>query len=733
MKAYKKIPVFNTKSKLWSSRSFTREQYKELIHSSMKEVGKYGLKDTHNWFKQRSNFQKNQTYTKLVRNTKAWKQYWIKEAYKCINGVIFEESESNSENRFYVTGYFYFYLNYTPIVLKHKNNLLSFPDVRDGDYHIFLYLALAKELSLYSGVNKCRQKGWTYKLGAIAMVDFWLKLKQRIKIFTPTANNMKSIWDDVVFSNINFLEVNTGWHRNFQYDKAKRYYDMTWKSKEGGKEVRVGRQNELFGILTAKESTSLVGGYNTMIIGDEVGVNPKLAEQITLVEPSIRVGSFMSGNLIIGGSVGELDQCKDLRDITYNPREHKFLGVPDPTDPSKERLPFIATQWNYIGGEKNEKGEVVNPLKFYDEDGNSDIEGALEEINKERELVKQQGPEKYDAFCSQNPISIDEMYKVTGSNIFPPSKILRQERWLFENYSTNDKTYEFDLQSDSIIPIRASKSIVTDFPLKSGSYREGAIVIEEHPVSDRPFIYYAGVDPVKNLMNRGESLMSCHIYQSLYQDGGEMKGGKVVAWFTGRYKDDEDTYETVRRLCKYYNARTGIESDEGGFIEWMKGKKEHNLMLKRSQFPFLKDLVPNSSISDEYGIRMNTGGHTMSRVKTFIFTSIIEYINEKLDTYTLGDGTQQFMYGVERIKDIMALREMLTYDGSGNYDRLISLGIAIATGRAYETAQIMQRVNKSQEQKPILKTPNTLINYKRLTPSIGLKAVTGFNAFKKRQ
>jgi YD repeat-containing protein len=497
------------------------------------------------------------------------------------------------------------------------------------------------------------------------------------------------------------LENQTGWIRHFKKDDQKeRFMHMMWKVQEGGQATETGRDNKLFGVLTSTDSTALVGGYNTLVIGDEVGVNKTLLDDINFIEPSIKQGGLLTGNLIIGGSVGELSDCEDLRKITYNPEEYGFLGVQDLENPTDIRLPLIPMQWNYWEGTEDSEGNIIGVTRHYDIDGNSNIESAKKAINRIRELKKKQDAGSFALFCSQNPISLNEMYQMRETNIFPTPKLNKQFLWLEMNHK--DHTYELEYDAeDKVIAKEVPKAIVTDFPLKAESYREGAVVILEQPVSSRPFIYYAGIDPVQNLMNAGSSLMSCYIYQALYRDGNEMKGGKIVAWYTGRYTDDEETFETVRKLCKYYNAHCAIESDDGAFIEWMKGKKEHHMMFKRNQFPFLKDLIPNSSIGDEYGIRMNTGG-TVSRTKQFIFSSMVEYINEVMGEITIdgyldpeGNVVKQKIYGVERLKDQMLIKELLNY-GKGNFDRVIAASIAIATGRAYEASQMIQKVNTAQ-------------------------------------
>jgi hypothetical protein len=718
---YTKIPVYNTVHKKWSYREFEKKEYIDFLKSKFKSPGTAKLEDTHYWREKSTIWEttggdKDGQYLKDLKNTKGWNTFWLQEGIKCTKGVIYTNDAGPTKDEdlyeFYITGPYYFHLNYAPIILKHDQNKYTFPEVWDTDYFIFMYFELCQVIGYYSGVNKCRQKGWSYKIASCMMSSLFFKEKQSIKVWTASNENMSSIWK-ILKTNRTFLENNTGWIRHFAKDDQKEMnWHMMWKVNDSGRQTEIGRDNRLRGILTSKTSSSLAGGYNTLMVAEEAGLNKNLLEQIQFVEPSIKAGDYLTGQLLVGGSVGDLADCEDLRKITYEPEAYGFLGVPDITNASLLRLPFIATQWNYIEAlrDKTDPKIVIGYNKYYDKDGNSDIEGALIAINKIRESKKMQDANTYNFYCSQNPISLDEMYQLREENMFPIPKLNKQLLWLNENY--RPETYEIkENENGKLEAYPVNKPLVTDFPLTNNSYREGCVVIYEKPVSDKPFIYYAGIDPVQNLVGQGSSLMSCHIYQSLYQEGNELKGGKIVAWYTGRCYDDEDTFEIVRNLCKYYSAHCAIESDDGAFIEWMKGKKEHAMMFKRSQFPFLRDVVPNSKIGDEYGIRMGTGGGKESKVKLFLFSSMTEYINEIMGERTLPDGSKFKDYGVERIKDSMLIKELSMY-GKGNFDRLISAGIAIATGRAYETAQVMQKIKiKSEEVTEKPKTiPNTFLS-----------------------
>jgi len=89
-------------------------------------------------------FKEHGTYTLAPRGTTDYTQYWDRETERCINGYVAPDGD-------FITGYHYFYLNYSPII-KRKNTeyidrngdkrirrerILDFPDFWDGDYYFF--------------------------------------------------------------------------------------------------------------------------------------------------------------------------------------------------------------------------------------------------------------------------------------------------------------------------------------------------------------------------------------------------------------------------------------------------------------------------------------------------------------------------------------------------------------------------------------------------------------------
>ena len=112
---------------------------------------------------------------------------------------------------------------------------------------------------------------------------------------------------------------------------------------------------------------------------------------------------------------------------------------------------------------------------------------------------------------------------------------------------------------------------------------------------------------------------------------------------------------------------------------------------------FLKDLGSNNSVYQEYGWK-NTG----TLFKAHLLSYAIEYTKEELDVETKSDGTiVRTKYGIERIPDIMLLKEMAAYSDGVNVDRLVAFCAMVAfmriqqANRGYSKRVIMDDTAKN--------------------------------------
>lgn len=693
----KKIREYNSQTDTWSVREFpTQLDYAKFVSSQFKLPGEYNLKNTDVWCKVRDKYKKTGHYCDEVVNSKKYYSFWTEEAIKCIKGVIIDG--------IFIPGYYYFYLNFCPIgdMIKKRP---EFVEVWDSDLHFFLYVEMCLIKGKHALVNKKRRWGLSYKVMSMATRDAYLLNNQTIKIITKQEPPLKGTWE-FLDGYKSFLNEHTGWSRSFASDKFK-LLDFRLKIKLGNKQVERGRKNVIKGIVTANSPSGGVGGASSLIFMEEAGINSTLDKTYEFIKPTLQIGGLTTGLIVVAGSVGELKECEPLRKFTYNPDDNDFLGVPDLTNPEKSVSLFIPVFWNYVHEIKDSEDNVIGHERCFDSDGNSNISRAIELIRENGLIQARKDPAAYALFKSQYPETLEDLYGARETNIFPIA-ILSKQSFALDDY----KPITIDIIEDAegkLTHSLISKPIVTDFPLKSQSYREGAICMVEPPINNPPpFLYFAGVDPVKTLQGVGESLMSVHIFQNFYVENNELKGGKLVAWYTGRNEDTQITFRKIRDLLNYYNAAAVVESDQSSFIDWMIADKQNyrHRLLKRSQVPILKDLIPNSSIGDEYGVRMNTGG-TSSRVKDYMHTKIIDYVSDILSERILEDGTKIPVYGVERIKDAMLIKEMLNFNNKGNYDRIISFGLALLTAAVYESRQVIHKKSSFSEPEPIFINPHT--------------------------
>jgi hypothetical protein len=240
-------------------------------------------------------------------------------------------------------------------------------------------------------------------------------------------------------------------------------------------------------------------------------------------------------------------------------------------------------------------------------------------------------------------------------------------------------------QEDGIVATKSNKLPIKSFPIrKNEDDKEGALVVWKRPAENPTFgMYYASIDPVsEGKTTTSESLCSIYVYKAPIEVIKETSNGKetyyerdeIVAAWCGRFDDLRKTHEKLELIIEWYNAWTIIENNVSLFIQYMIEKKKQKYLVPKSQILFLKDLNANANVFQEYGWK-NTG----TLFKSHLLSYLIQYISEEIDHETKTDGTiVKTTYGIERIPDIMAMKEMQAYQDGLNVDRLVSLAALIA-------------------------------------------------------
>jgi hypothetical protein len=287
-------------------------------------------------------------------------------------------------------------------------------------------------------------------------------------------------------------------------------------------------------------------------------------------------------------------------------------------------------------------------------------------------------------------------------------------------------SYEFlDIYRDDkgqVATRETNKLPITEFPItKNTEDKTGTLVVWERPCKDPEFgMYYASIDPVgEGKTTTSESLCSIYVYKTAVEvtrnDGEKVEtfieNDKIVAAWCGRFDDIAKTHERLEMIVEWYNAWTIVENNISLFIQHMIHRKKQRYLVPRSQILFLKDIGANANVFQEYGWR-NTG----TLFKSHMISYAIEFIREELHQETTDDGkVVKTTYGIERIPDIMLMKEMMAYRDGVNVDRLVSFAALIAFAKVqqanrgykkrYEETGLAKNLDNSNKFSKLNKSP----------------------------
>lgn len=679
---YISVPTYDDTINEWSHTDFeTREDFVEFMWSVFKEPGKYNFDETSLKFNEQATLfdKNNKVYCYAPMRSKDYTAYWDTEKEKCRKGVIFK----NAKNTWYLPRDYYMWLNFLPIYNKEISKF-GFADVRDAQYHMALYEELGKHTYKHAAILKKRQIASSYYHGAKMINYFWFEEGSINKIAGSLKDYIgeKGTWR-FLEEYRNFLNSYTAWYRPCTPDKI-----FNWEQKieinQGGRKRDIGLKSVITGLILDKDPTNGVGGPCTFFFHEEAGIAPKMNQTIEYLLPAMKSGMIYTGQFVAAGSVGDLDQCEPLRKMLENPESKDVLAVEtnliDETGEIGMRGLFIPEQWS------------MKPC--IDDFGNSLVEKALEMIIEERHVWKKTlDPEDYQLRISQKPINIKEAFASRKVAKFNPGLVTAQMRRIEDNTYYKEFLELSRSETGEITAKNSSRIPISEFPISPRTEnKEGVLVVWERPNKDPQFgQYYASIDPVaEGKTTTSDSLCSIYVYKTSQEitkhkaDGSiesSIERDRIVAAWCGRFDDLNKTHERLELIIEWYNAWTIVENNISLFIQYMIAKRKQKYLVPKSQILFLKELQSNANVFQEYGWR-NVG----TLFKGNLISYAQQFLEEELDHETKPDGTiVKTTYGVERIPDIMLLKEMQAYRDGLNVDRLVAFCAMVAFAKVQES------------------------------------------------
>ena len=700
-KPFIEIPTWENDNWIGDTIFQTRDDFKIFVHSCFKLPGKYEFDETAQLFNEQAKiFNTQGYYCAAPVRSKDFVDYWDFEKLKCRKGVIFR----NKDKVWYIPRDYYMFLNFLRINDKEKKKF-DFPGIRDAQYHMALYELLAELNYKHCAILKKRQIASSYFHCAKLINLIWFEETPILKMGAALKDqvNDKGSWK---FLNeyLSFLNEHTAWYRPMNPWKTGMWQQQIEETNTSGRKYMKGLKGVLSMLTFEKDATAGVGGPCSLFFHEEAGIAPKMDKTYEYLRPALQSGHITTGLFIAAGSVGDLGQCRPLKEMILRPVPNDIYAVETDLLDEKKTIGlsglFIPEQWS------------MPP--YIDEFGNSLVEESLNAIEVLRERWKRElSPEQYQLRISQNPTNIAEAFASRSISIFPLDYVSSQKRRIL------DKEYAYEFMELNRAPdgkIEAkitSKLPISEFPItKNTEDKTGTIVVWEKPDTGASWgTYFASIDPVgEGKTTTSESLCSIYIYKNpvevtrVYNEKTEtfVEQDKIVASWCGRFDDINKTHERLELLIEWYNAWTLVENNISHFIRHMISKKLQKYLVPKNQILFLKDLGANANVFQEYGWK-NTG----TLFKSHMLSYLIEFLKEEIDVETKEDGTiVKRVYGIERIPDIMAMVEMEAYEEGVNVDRLVSLAALVAFAKVQQANRGYKKRVEYKDTKHLQKSDN---------------------------
>ena len=656
-------------------------------------------------------FQKYNAYCLDPWGSPDWFAYWQEQRNRVINGY--------SVGGVKVTGDHYFYLNFCPILkvedmnAKKSAKITDFPDFWDGDYNYFwtreiafngivdglgvqtefeetcrvhaqtlpeaeaqkkaleeLFKSLQLEVKIEGDyltggynliVGKSRRKGYSYKNAAIAVKNY-LCYPKALTIFA--AYEKKFLYPKGIYtmaSNyLNFINANTAWvYPKDVVDKMDHVKASTIEYRNGVK-VETGFLSEIMA-LTFKDNADAARGKDARdVIFEEsgaFGTPGLLKDSYVATQDCVMAGSIKTGMITIFGTSGDMEGgTADYSEMHSNPLRFGMLPFQNIWDEDSSDMKcgfFHPINWNMEG--------------YYDEQGNSDVEGAKSLELAQRKILLDNGATSADIQkrMQEKPLGPFEAFGMVSTNNFPILELKRQleivkAKNLHMIMGTPVKMYyDYDSKKVKAEPILDGTANVIYRQKPDNTSLEGCPVIYEYP-PEVPMrgAFKIGYDPYRQ--DKGSSLAAVYVYKSVII--GDRTKRIIVAEYVGRPGEADDVNYICRLFAELYNTTIMHENEVTHVKDYFRRRKQlHYLAYQPDEV--IKKNVKNSKVNRVYGC------HMIDQLKDAGEKYIKSWLLETLDF----DDDGMPIRALDQIYSIGLLEELIGYNRKGNFDRVMAL------------------------------------------------------------
>jgi len=495
---------------------------------------------------------------------------------------------------------------------------------------------------------------------------------------------------DKIDKGLNFLPPEWRWQR--VEDNWKNQVTLGIKTKSG---TRIPFSQILIRNLDGGNNEEAIAGTKPRrLIIDEIGKGNFL-RGLQAAIPGFTTPFGWGCSPILTGTGGDMKMFMDAKSLMFDVDNFNFLTYNNAKDEKRIHGLFISHKYRMEAKEESTLGSFLHqrkasplheiPMLVSNEEKATEITNdILERLKKAGDRVAYLKEKMY------YPQDVDDIFLNEDTNIFDIEAAKRQKYRISEQEKTGTPVILYD-DGDGVKHEFTDKLPITNFPLKQTDIKDAPVVIYEFPIENPPYgLYVAGIDPYRQGKSAySSSLGSVYIYKRMHAISGEKYQDMFVASYCARPDKKETWEEQARYLIKYYNARALCENDEISFIDYMINKGDAHYLERQPQW--LKEIVPNTTVRRDYGIHRSS-----EKIRDFLHSCLKKYTEEVVHEETNEEGEIiSQTKGMAKILDPVLLEEMIQYNESGNFDRIIAAELAI--GLAMKLDPLIGKVGAKED------------------------------------
>lgn len=439
-----------------------------------------------------------------------------------------------------------------------------------------------------------------------------------------------------------------------------KFLEAAYEQKLQGGWVTRGSRSKIHHRTFADNPLAGNGTGPNLIVLEEVGFFSNVVDTFSALTDATKDGLNKFGTIYATGTGGDMGKgvSEGVMDMFFNPEKYDALCFEDIWEGNGNIGFFVPYQFKFD--------------EYRDEYGDIDINKASKVIEVKREkLLKSKDRYKYLAEQQNNPESPTEAFLIPDSNIFPTAELKEQRNYVMSKSKTDgfiegqNGQLVFDPENNNNVkwvPDLDNKLQPCKWNMNKNDDTTGCITIWEQPQKNEsgeiPWgLYIAGTDPYDQDQSTTASLGSTFIYKTF--GGIDQTSHRIVAEYTARPDTAKEHHNNVIKLLMYYNAEDLYENERNSILTEAKKLNKTHLFAKQ---PTILKAYDNTKVQRDYGT------HMTAAIKSEMIFLLKDWLMEENASGLLN---------LNHIYSIPLLDELINYNDTGNFDRVIALLLTI--------------------------------------------------------